>query len=100
MDFLRNLTQSAAEKRQVMLTAYLDNALTPQERQQFETWLAEDAALRAEVERQRAVKVALSQLPRRVAPRNFVLDPTLYGRRRPQPAAQLYPALRLATALT
>lgn len=100
MNFLRNLTQSAAEKRQEMLTAYLDNALTPQERQQFETWLAQDAALRAEVERQRVVKVTLSQLPRRAAPRNFVLDPTLYGRPRPQPAVQLYPALRLATALT
>jgi hypothetical protein len=39
-------------------------------------------------------------LPRRPAPRNFTLDPALYGRPQKQPLLHLYPALRVATTLT
>ena len=96
-DFLHNLRKSDEEKVQEALTAYLDDALTPGEKRDFEQRLAADAALRADLEQQRIVKENLTTLPRFRAPRNFTLDPALYGR--PQPAGRLYPALRTATVL-
>lgn len=99
-NFLRNLTKSAEEKRQETLTAYLDNALSPRARQAFEAQLAQDPHLRAEMEAQRSVQHMLSQLPPRRVPRNFTLDPAVYGRPARQPLVQYYPALRAATVLT
>jgi hypothetical protein len=99
-DFLRNLTKSAAEKRQEALHAYVDNALTPSQRQRFEQDLKQDAGLQAEVAYYRLLKAQVRQLPRRPAPRNFTLDPALYGRPQKQPLLHLYPALRVATTLT
>jgi hypothetical protein len=96
-DFLHNLRKSDEEKVQEALTAYLDDALTPGEKRDFEQRLAADEALRADLEQQRIVKENLIALPRLRAPRNFTLDPALYGR--PQPASRLYPALRTATVL-
>ncbi len=46
MDWLRNLTKSAAEKRQEMLNAYVDGRLSPQQQAQFEQELARDERLR------------------------------------------------------
>jgi hypothetical protein len=99
-DFLRNLTKSAQEKRQEALNAYLDDALTPRQRQHFEEQLAQEPELRAELAQLRLIKRQLHQLPTRPVPRNFTLDPARYGRPQRQPLLQLYPALRVATALT
>jgi hypothetical protein len=99
-DFLRNLTKSAEKKRQEALNAYLDDALSPRERRQFEQLLARDADLRLEVEERRALQMQMRQMPRRRVPRNFTLDPALYGRPQRQPLFQLYPAMRVATVLT
>ena len=98
-DFIRNLAKSAEEKRLETLNAYVDGELSARERSQFEAKLAEDAALRAELAQMRQVKDGVRQLPRARAPRNFTLDPAIYGRPQPQPAYELYPALRVATAL-
>jgi hypothetical protein len=98
-DFIRNLTKSEAEKRQETLSAYLDNALTPREKAAFEEQLRSDSALRASLEEQRLLKQNISRLPRLRAPRNFTLDPAVYGRPAPQPAIRLYPIMRTATAL-
>jgi hypothetical protein len=98
-DFLRNLTKTEAEKQQERVSAYLDDALTPDESAAFEEQLAADTALRASLEQQRMVKQDISQLPRLHAPRNFTLDPAVYGRPAPQPAFKLYPVMRAATAL-
>ncbi len=100
IDFVRNWTKSAEEKRQEALNAYLDDALAPKERRQFERLLAEDAGLQAELAQRRALKAHLRQLPRRRAPRNFTLDPAVYGRPQRQPLFQLYPTMRTAAALT
>ncbi|MGB3715659.1 MAG: hypothetical protein WA996_14605 [Candidatus Promineifilaceae bacterium] len=97
--FLRNLTKSDKEKRQDFLTAYLDDSLSPKDRRRFEQWLDGDDALRADLEQQRTIKEAISQLPRVRAPRSFTLDPSLYGRPSAQPGLQLYPAMRFATVL-
>jgi anti-sigma factor RsiW len=99
-DFLRNLTQSGEEKRQERLSAYLDDALTPGQRSRFEEELAADATLRQELRQMQAVKRSLGELPRLRAPRTFTLDPAKYGRPAPQPAIQLYPVVRVATAIT
>lgn len=102
-DFLRNITKSAEEKRQERLNAYLDNALSAQERRRFEQELEQDAALRAELEALRWVKLSVQQVPRVRAPRNFVLDPAVYGQKESQGQGVLsgfYPGLRVATALT
>jgi hypothetical protein len=99
-DFWRNLRKSKAEKEEELLHAYMDNALSPVERAQFEARLAQDDQLQAEVESLRQVKQMLSAVPRRPVPRNFTLDPAHYGRPVPQPLLQAYPVLRLVTVLT
>ncbi len=99
-DFLRNLTQSAEEKRQEQITMYLDGALSSADRARFEAMLGEDPALQADLGRERLLQEALRQLPQRRTPRNFTLDPALYGRPTKQPLIQLYPVLRAATGLT
>jgi anti-sigma factor RsiW len=98
-DFIRNLTKSEAIKRQEMITAYLDSALSPADQRRFEQLLVGDPVLRASVDQQRLIKQQLRQLPRVPAPRNFTLDPALYGRSRPQTSARLYPYARFATAM-
>lgn len=98
-DFLENLRKTDELKRQEAITAYLDGALTPGERRRFEEKLAADETLRAEVEQQRLIKENLQRLPFVRSPRNFTLNPALYGRPAPEPAGRLYPALRAATVL-
>jgi hypothetical protein len=99
-DLLRNLTKSVEEKQQEALNAYLDDALSPQERRQFEQQLTRDADLRREVEQRRALQTQMRQMPRRRVPRNFTLDPAVYGRPQRQPLFQLYPVMRTAAVLT
>lgn len=98
-DFLRD-RGSTADKRREALSAYLDNALTAAERERLEGLMARDAALRDEMERMRLLKLQMRAMPRRRVPRSFALDPARYGRPRTQPARQIYPVLRGATALT
>jgi len=98
-DYLRNLRKSAEEKRQETTAAYLDGALDGRSRQQFEQEMAQDEALRQEVEQLLLIKQSLRRLPQREVPRNFILDPAAYGRPARQPWVQAYPVLRTATAL-
>lgn len=100
LDILRSLTRTAEEKRQEELNAYLDSELRGRAREQLEARLAADAELRAALAQLRAVKEGVAQLPRLRAPRNYTLDPAVYGRPAPARAASLYPTLRLATVLT
>lgn len=100
LDFWRNWTKSAEEKRQEALNAYLDGSLLPRQQAAFEAELAQDEALRAELAQLRLVRERLRQLPRRSAPRNFTLDPALYGRPQHERLVQAYPVLRAATVLT
>lgn len=99
-DWLQNLRKSAAEKDQEAITAYLDGALSDRETAAFELRLRDDADLQREVDAQRGVKLILARTPRLRAPRNFVLDPAVYGRQKPRAVpltARLYPQLRTAT---
>ncbi len=99
-DFLQNLTKSAEEKRQETIAAYVDGALNGRSRQQFEQEMAQDSALRLEVEQLQLIKQSLRQLPQREVPRNFILDPAEFSRPPArQPWVQAYPVLRTATAM-
>lgn len=98
-EFFRELRKSAGEKRQELLAAYLDDALTPEARRRFEQRLAQDETLRLELAQHRWIKENVRRLPRMRAPRHFTLDPVVYGRRRPDLTIRLYPALRTATVL-
>lgn len=98
-NFLRNLTKSAEEKRYETMTAYLDDTLSTSDRVRFEKELAQNTTLQNDLERERAVKQTLNQLPQRRVPRNFTLDPALYGRPAKQPLIQAYPVLRAATGM-
>lgn len=95
-----NLFKSKAEKRQEQVAAYIDQQMGAAERDRFEALLGADAELQAELEAQQAVKSLLRQAPRLTAPRNFTLDPAVYGGKAPAPSfiELLYPKLRLATA--
>ena len=99
-DFLRQFRQTAEEKRQEALSAYLDDALPPRQREAFERLLDEDAELRRELTAQRRIRQQMLRLPQRAVPRSFTLDPALYGPPRKERLAQAYPVLRAATALT
>lgn len=99
-DWLRDLGKSQEEKRQERLNAYLDNALTAQERQVLEQELTRNEPLRSELEQLRLFKAAVHDLPRVAVPRNFTLTPEMAGLTRRQPSRPYYPALRLATTLT
>lgn len=92
--------KSSEEKREEQISAYIDQQMSPAERQGFETLLGQDADLREQVEGQQEVKSLLSQMPKLKAPRNFVLDPAVYGGKAPAPSfiEMLYPKMRLATA--
>jgi hypothetical protein len=99
-DFIRNLGRSEKEKQQEMLSAYLDGDLAPSERDRFEQQLALDVALQDELAELQFWKQQMRDLPTRRVPRNFTLDPALYGRPQRQFLGSAYPALRTATALT
>lgn len=99
-DYLRDRGSTAEDRQREALSAYLDDALTAAERERLESQLARDSALRSELDQMRLLKAEMRAMPRRRVPRNFTLDPALYGRPKAQPMMQLYPVLRGATALT
>ncbi len=77
-----------------VLSAYLDGALSPQERARLEARLADDPALRHTLAELRALRAALRDLPPPRLPRSFTLAPeTVQPRRR-------WTAWHWATALT
>ena len=99
-DWLRTFRQSSEERQRERLNAYLDNALSPRDRQALEQELSRNEALQAELASLRAIKNAVSQLPRVPVPRSFVLSPALVSQPVASARSPLYPALRLATVLT
>ncbi len=62
------------------LSAYLDGELSSVEREALEARLAEDIELQAELEDLRQTVELVRSLPRLKAPRDFMLDPGIYGR--------------------
>jgi anti-sigma factor RsiW len=99
-DFLRNRGRSDQERRQEALSAYLDGELTPADHDRFEQRLAENSDLRDDLAEMQFWRQQMRDLPPRRVPRNFTLDPALYGSPQRQFWSSAYPILRNATALT
>ena len=71
------------ERRDELLSAYLDGELSDRERTRLEGRLAADPALRAELEALRHTVALVRDLPSVPVPRNFILPQTMAARRRP-----------------
>ncbi|MEI2608466.1 MAG: hypothetical protein V9G20_07520 [Candidatus Promineifilaceae bacterium] len=99
-DWLRRLGQNNEAKQQERLNAYLDNALSPQERLALEQELSRNSPLQQELVELRWLRAAIRQLPHVPAPRQFTLTPDMVSQRTHPYRTPLYPALRLATTLT
>lgn len=81
-----------------ILSAYLDNALSPRDKKKFEVRLAKEPELQQKLENLRRTKHVLSWLPRLHAPRNFTLTLDMVAERKPR-RQPLQAGLRLASAL-
>jgi hypothetical protein len=80
-----------------LLSAYLDNQLTPGERARLESRLANDPTLASALQALRQSRSVVRSLPQRRVPRNFTLTPQMAGVKPPLPRS--YPFFRLASAL-
>ena len=96
LDWLRERRKSAETRREEQINAYVDGALDALETRQFESEMRADPALEAEVVALRRIKGGLQMLPRRRAPRNFTLDPAVYGKPERAASPLLYPATHSA----
>lgn len=87
------------ERDWIQLNAYLDGELSAAEREAFERRLAQDPALQQELETLQATVSLLHMAERVPVPRNFTLDPAVYGQRvRPGWLARLQAARPLTLA--
>jgi hypothetical protein len=93
------VSTSLSEQDFIQLNAYLDGELSTGEREVFEARLAGDVSLRQELDALR-VTVSLVRMAERVPlPRNFTLDPAVYGRpARRSGLSGFWPALSTAGA--
>ncbi len=77
-------------RRGELLSAYLDGELSDSERARLEAQLADDPALRAELDGLRQTVALVRGLPPVPAPRNFLLPQTTAARPHPATARALY----------
>ncbi len=91
------MTKQITLQEQDALSAYLDNALNPRERQRLETQLQTRPEMRAALNDLRQTQLLLQQTPVIRVPRNFTLSPEMAGLRTRPPRA--YPAFQWAFTL-
>lgn len=90
----------AMDNRDVMLlSAYLDDELTAEERIQFEKRLQSDSQLQAELDELRQTIAFIQQMPLLKAPRNYTLNPAEFQPRTRPMIYRLRPVLAVAAAL-
>ncbi len=90
----------AMDNRDVMLlSAYLDDELTVEERIQFEERLQSDSQLQAELDELRQTIAFIQQMPLLKAPRNYTLNPAEFQPRTRPMIYRLRPVLAVAAAL-
>lgn len=92
------------ERRDELLSAYLDGELSAEEQARVEAQLAADPALQADLDGLRQTVALVRDLPQVPAPRNFVLPQTTAARPRSAPLARprrawAAPLLTAATAV-
>jgi hypothetical protein len=74
------VTTPLTEQDLLLLNAYLDDELAPRERADLEARLVEDETLQVEMESLRATVALLGMAQRVPVPRNFTLNPAVYGK--------------------
>jgi anti-sigma factor RsiW len=90
--------QAEHQRAEDLISAYLDQQVTAEEKQFFERHIAACANCRAQLEATRSMVAALKAMPVVKAPRSFVL-PREMAKQPKRSIFAWYPALRLATAL-
>lgn len=80
-----------------LLSAYMDNELTPKEQEQIEARLDSNPGLRKILGELHQNRAAMRNLPRLRAPRNFTLSPEVVG---VKPKVRSYPVLGIVSALS
>jgi len=80
--------KSEEERRDELLSAYLDGELSERERERLETRLSQDPTLRAELRALHQTVAMVRELPQASAPRNFILSESMVRRREPAPAPE------------
>lgn len=78
-----------------LLSAYLDDQVSPRERIQIEKKLASDDAFRQAFENLRQTRAVIRAMPRRRVPRNFTLTPDMVPAKR---GLRLIPVFRFSSA--
>ena len=84
-----------SNKDWINLSAYIDGALSEQERARLDKRLAESKDLQQELANLQRLKAAVHALPKKKAPRDFMLTPDMVKARKPQ--ANLFASFRLAS---
>jgi len=79
------------------ISEYLDGRLDSSDSLRLESRLASNLALASALDAMRESRSLLRRMPKRRAPRNFLLTPKMVGRKPPLPRS--YPVFRFATAL-
>ncbi|MEJ2149389.1 MAG: zf-HC2 domain-containing protein [Chloroflexota bacterium] len=93
------MSTSLSEQDFIQLNAYLDGELSGREREAFELRLANDAGLQHELQTLQVTVSLLGMAERVPVPRNFTLDPAVYGRpARRSGLSGLWPVLSTAGA--
>lgn len=72
---MRNLFKTPAERDTELLSAYLDDALSPRTRRALEARLQHEPALARQLDEMRRTQMLLRSLPKAKSPRNYTLTP-------------------------
>jgi len=94
---LTNRKKRARERKQELLSAYIDGQLSPRVQARLIDELERDDELRADLDELRQTVQMVGGLARLPVPRSFALDAATVGRTRPR--VHLYPVLRATTAV-
>lgn len=92
------LFQSSQDRDYELLSAFLDDELSPAERAKLERRLQSEPQLRSTLNSLQRVQTRLNTLPRVTLPRSFTLKPSMVGQQRRQPS-RLLPILNYASVL-
>lgn len=82
-----------------LISAYLDQQLTQSETAGLEARMGAERALQVALEEMRQTRHLLRSMPKLRAPRNFTLTEEMVGVKKKRSAFQLFPTLRLSSAL-
>ena len=91
------MSNQITDREWEQLSAYLDNQLPQRDRDQFEKKLADQLSLQQALDDLKRTRVLLASAPRRRAPRNFTLTPSMV---RPRLEKRLIPFFSWASATT